>query len=110
VASITIRRLDDKVKAKLRVRAASHGRSMEEEAREILKAGVREKIAPPGNLGTAIRRLFEPLGGVDLEIPPRQPMRTVGQTSVMRRASARLPQAIQNRGRRTEIRGPLWEG
>ena len=51
---------------------------MEEEAREILKAGVREKIAPPGNLGTAIRRLFEPLGGVDLEIPPRQPMRNCG--------------------------------
>jgi antitoxin FitA len=48
---------------------------MEEEAREILKAGVREKIAPPGNLGTAIRRLFEPLGGVELVIPPRQAVR-----------------------------------
>ena len=67
--------MDDSVKAKLRVGAARHGRSMEEEAREILKAGVREKIAPPGNLGTAIRRLFEPLGGVELVIPPRPAVR-----------------------------------
>jgi len=75
VASITIRRLDDSVKAKLRVRAASHGRSMEEEAREILKAGLGEKDAPKLNLAAAIRRRIEPLGGVELKILPRQPMR-----------------------------------
>ncbi len=40
MASITIRRLDDNVKARLRVQAAKHGRSMEEEAREILKVGL----------------------------------------------------------------------
>lgn len=74
MASITIRRLEDSVKAKLRVRASRHGRSMEEEAREILRAGVREKDAPPG-IGTAIRRLFEPLGGVELVVLPRQPVR-----------------------------------
>jgi len=75
VASITIRRLDDKVKAKLQVRAARHGRSMEAEAREILKAGLREKDAPQEKLGTAIRRYFEPFGGVELNIPPREPIR-----------------------------------
>jgi antitoxin FitA len=41
MASITIRRLEDKVKAKLQVCAARNGRSMEEEAREILKAAVQ---------------------------------------------------------------------
>ena len=75
MASITIRRLGDKVKAKLQVRAARHGRSMEAEAREILKAGLREKDAPQLNLAQAIRRHFEPLGGVELDIPPRQPIR-----------------------------------
>jgi plasmid stability protein len=75
MASITIRRLDDSVKAKLRVRAASRGRSMEQEAREILKAGLTSKSAPSLNLADAIRRHIEPLGGVDLAISPRQPVR-----------------------------------
>ncbi len=48
---------------------------MEEEAREILAAAVSGDRAPPRNLGEAIRRRFAPLGGVDLEIPPREPAR-----------------------------------
>jgi plasmid stability protein len=48
---------------------------MEEEAREILKAGLGEKDAPKLNLAAAIRRRIEPLGGVELKILPRQPMR-----------------------------------
>ncbi len=72
MASITIRRLDDSLKAQLRLRAASHGRSMEEEAREILKAGLSSKGPPAVNLAQAIRRHVEPFGGVDLEIPPRE--------------------------------------
>jgi plasmid stability protein len=75
MASITIRRLDDGVKAKLRVRAARHGRSMEEEAREILKSGVGAKPAPKLNLADAIRRRFAPLGGVELTIPRREAVR-----------------------------------
>jgi antitoxin FitA len=72
MASITIRRLPEGLKAKLRLRAAQNGRSMEEEAREILKIGLYTKAFEPRvGLGTAIRQLFEPLGGVDLEIPPR---------------------------------------
>ena len=75
MASITIRRLDDGVKARLRVRAAMHGRSMEEEAREILRAGVAAKRAPALNLADSIRRRFVPLGGVELTLPRREAMR-----------------------------------
>ena len=72
MASITIRRLDDSVLAKLRVRAASHGRSMEEEAREILKAGLAAKHVSKLNLAESIRQHVAPLGGVELELPPRE--------------------------------------
>ena len=75
MASITIRRLDDAVKAKLRVSAASHGRSMEEEAREILKAGLGAKCVPRLNLAESIRRHVEPLGGIELALPPREAVR-----------------------------------
>lgn len=75
MASITIRRLDDSIKARLRIRAARRGRSMEQEAREILKAGLTSPAAPTLNLADAIRRHIEPLGGVDLAIPSRQPVR-----------------------------------
>jgi antitoxin FitA len=74
MASITIRNLEDSLKRKLRVRAAQHGRSMEEEARHILRAGLTDKAALPTNLYDAIRRRIAPLGGVDLDIPPRVPM------------------------------------
>lgn len=75
MASITIRRLDDAVKAKLQRRAASHGRSMEEEAREILRDGLRSKNAPRLHLAQSIRRYVEPFGGVELSIPPREAVR-----------------------------------
>jgi plasmid stability protein len=65
VATITIRGLDEAVKKRLRARAVRHGRSMEEEAREILKIGVATSEREP-NLAESIRALFEPLGGVDL--------------------------------------------
>ena len=73
MASITIRRLDDGVKARLRVRAARHGRSME--AREILKGVLVSEEPRAQNLAQAIRRHIEPLGGVDLALPKRQPAR-----------------------------------
>ena len=75
MASITIRNLDDDVKRRLRVRAAEHGRSMEEEARDIL----RQVVGQPGvprNLGQAIHARFAALGGVDLALPARTPMRS----------------------------------
>lgn len=69
--SVTVRNLDEDTKARLRVRAARHDRSMEEEMREILRAAVAGPEAPGGNLADAIRRRFERLGGVALELPVR---------------------------------------
>ena len=75
MASITIRNLDDGVKARLRVRAAEHHRSMEEEARVILRDAVNGGRAGPWDLAKFTRECFAPLGGVDLELPPRGPRR-----------------------------------
>lgn len=75
MASITIRKLDDEVKTRLRVRAADNGRSMEEEARIILRDAVGPELFPAKGLGTAIHQLFKPFGGVELDLPPRDPMR-----------------------------------
>ena len=74
MASMTIRNLDDDIKQRLRVQAAEHGRSMEEEALAILRMALTEP-APLANLALAIRARFAPLGGVELDIPPREPMR-----------------------------------
>jgi plasmid stability protein len=71
MAAITIRKLDEMTKAKLRIRAAHHGRSMEEEAREILRSALLASPRPTENLAAAIRRRFAPLGGVELELPRR---------------------------------------
>ena len=75
MASIIIRNLEEGVKTRLRVRAARNGRSMEEEARVILRRAVGRRPAPKEGLGTALQELFEPLGGVELDIPVRDPMR-----------------------------------
>ena len=48
---------------------------MEEEARVILREAVGQERLPTKGLGTAIHELFAPLGGVELEIPTREPMR-----------------------------------
>lgn len=75
MASITIRNLDDQTKARLRIRAAHHKRSMEDEARNILRAALADDRTAGGNLAEAIQRRFEPLGGVKLTLPAREPMR-----------------------------------
>lgn len=81
MASITLRNLDDGLIRRLRTRAAEHGRPVEEEAREILRFVVGEEKPPPpsGNLVEEIRfhlaAFFNEFGGVDLEIPPREPVR-----------------------------------
>jgi antitoxin FitA len=62
---------DDTLKRSLRIRAAEHGRSMEEEARGILRQAVCRRAAPE-NLGEAIHRRFAALGGVDVELPPHE--------------------------------------
>jgi plasmid stability protein len=75
MASMTIRNLDAQLKLRLRVRAARHGRSMEDEARDILRAALATERKRPRSLVDSIRARIEPLGGVELHIPPREPMR-----------------------------------
>lgn len=72
--SLTIRKLDPAVKECLRLRAARHGRSMEEEARQILSETCRPE-EKPRNAFEALRRPFAGLGGVELELPERRPGR-----------------------------------
>ena len=75
-ASITIRNLDPAIKERLRVRAAQHGHSMEAEARRILQTALAPQEGPPTrHLYDRVRARFAPLGGVDLELPPREPAR-----------------------------------
>ena len=76
MASITIRNLDDGIKQRLRVRAAEDGRSMEEEARDILRRTVGVASVPQ-DLGRAIHARFARLGGVELKLPKRGPRRDV---------------------------------
>lgn len=73
MANLTIRNLDDNVKTLLRVRAAEHGRSMEE-ARLILREAVGRKLSSR-SFAEAVRSHFGPDNGVDLELPLRGPGR-----------------------------------
>lgn len=77
MATMTIRNLDDEVKARLRVRAAQHGRSMEEEARNILRTALSSESQPATGaaLVKAVRERVAAYGGVELALPPRTPMR-----------------------------------
>ena len=75
MASITIRNLDDDIKVRLRIRAAEHGRSMEEEARIVLRDAVNPEPPQEQNLARAIRARFASVGGVELNLPPREPPR-----------------------------------
>jgi len=71
VATITIRNLDESVKTRLRIRAASHDRSMEEEARAILRTALQVGEAG-GGLGTLIHKRFMAAGGAELRQPERK--------------------------------------
>jgi plasmid stability protein len=75
VVSITIRNLDQKTKTRLRVRAAHRNRSMEDEARTILRQVLAEEIPTRGNLAQAIGLRFRGLDVSDFRLPAREPMR-----------------------------------
>jgi antitoxin FitA len=75
MASITIRSIEDALKSRLRIQAAFHGRSMEDEARGILRSALNREPARPGNLAASIRARFSRFGGVELPVVPREPMR-----------------------------------
>jgi antitoxin FitA len=75
MATLTIRQLDEKTKARLRVRAAHHGHSMEAEAREILRSALTASSPVKGNLAETIHRRFAAFGGLELDLPRRDAMR-----------------------------------
>ena len=76
MSSITIRNLDPAIKERLRVRAAEHGHSMEAEARRILQDAVKIPSRKPArSFYDRIHDRFAAIGGVDLELPPREPGR-----------------------------------
>lgn len=74
MASLTIRNLDNNLKAQLRQQAARHGRSMEAEARTILSQALNASSGDQ-NIAAAIHRRFGPLDIDSLPIPPRQAVR-----------------------------------
>jgi len=78
MTSIVISDVDDDLELRLKVRAAEHGRSIEAEARDILRlalGGSKGQPAAVTNLGDSIRAIVEPIGGIELDIPPRKPIR-----------------------------------
>ena len=75
MTTMTIRNIDDRLKQRLRIQAARHGRSMEEEARDILRSSLSADAPNHVSLIESIRARIEPLGGVDLPLPPREPVR-----------------------------------
>lgn len=75
MASMTIRNIDHELKLRLRVQAARHGRSMEDEARAILRSALSTETSSSRSLVEEIRALVEPFGGVDFDLPSRDPAR-----------------------------------
>lgn len=74
MASITVRNLDERVKHRLRLRAAQHGWSMEQEIRRILEETVSEHAAK-GNFAERVHSRFADLEVDQLPIPARKPAR-----------------------------------
>ena len=76
MTTLTLRDLDETVTERLRVRAAEHGRSIEAEAAHILRSALEDFKRPPKHdLYERIHARFAAIGGVDLALPPRKPVR-----------------------------------
>jgi plasmid stability protein len=75
MGTLTIRNLDDPTKTRLRLRAAARNRSMEEEARQILRAALQEPVPAAQDLGTRIRARFAGVGDVQIPLEPRAAVR-----------------------------------
>jgi plasmid stability protein len=70
VSTLTIRNIETEIKDKLRLAAAAHGRSIEEEVRTILRSVLSQPAAATG-LGSRLNARFAAIGGVDLPPPDR---------------------------------------
>jgi plasmid stability protein len=75
MAVLTIRNVDDAIKQSLRIRAAQHGVSMEEEARRILRDAL-VRVSQPQPLGQRLKQRFAEVADADFELPSRQISRT----------------------------------
>jgi plasmid stability protein len=73
MASLLIRNVDPALHARLKARAAAHHRSLEDEARSLLRTGLarQERETQAEDLVALATRLFGPENGVDLALPPR---------------------------------------
>ena len=67
MANLSVRKIDGETLVRLRARAAQHGVSVEEEARQI----IQEAVLAPKRLGDLAVRIFGPQYGVELELPQR---------------------------------------
>lgn len=76
MTTLTIPNVDDDLAQRLRTRAAVHGRSVEAEARTILAdaLGPADATTRPDNIADAIRAIMKPIGGVDLQPFPSEPV------------------------------------
>jgi antitoxin FitA len=100
MATLTIRNLEDPLKRRLRLRAAARNRSMEEEARQILRAALMEAAAPEADLGSRIRSRFAKVGDVELPIAPREAVRTPPVLSVSHPGTGTSKRPAASRGLR----------
>ncbi len=76
MATLVIRNVEDSLHTRLKAQAASHRRSMEEEARQLLRQGLVDAQPPTAlGFGDAMRALFAPLGGLELPEIKRKPFR-----------------------------------
>jgi plasmid stability protein len=75
-SKLVVSDVDEAVLGRLAARAASHGRSIDEEARAILESAVSGESVPADRLGERITRRFSALGGVEIAIPAREPVRS----------------------------------
>ncbi len=73
MAQLVVRNIEETVKAKLQRRAKRHGRSMEEEVREILRDATKSEGRSSKGLGTEIAELFRGIGLRPGEELPRLP-------------------------------------
>jgi antitoxin FitA len=101
--SLTIRNLDEPLKRRLRLRAAAGNRSMEEEARQILRSALADSTPPAQDLGERIQSRFAVFGGVKLPIAAREPIRTPpsfgkSDSPAQRAVSVKKPVAARKRG------------
>lgn len=99
MATLTIRDLDESLKRSLRVRAAGQNRSMEEEARQILRAALAMTPGPASDLATRIRNRFAEFGDVQLPLAEREPVRP--PPSFDERARSTTPPSSKRRRPRT---------